>query len=247
MLIFANFGPEEDLHWSDDRMLLTVTSTFAYHREMRWVWLWLVQFVSVMILSNVRTVGRHFMFFCEMFQVSPTWCYYLQISEILWPLSLSAIVIFIQGRPPKMQRSSDISKLIWSLHYIFVILMVIGVLGVMISVNTILKKSPKEIQKAHRYVFKRVMTGGFLLCAVSMITLGITATLKDPMGENPESTIYWDCMTGFEYISILLIMLYNLDVFAGMRNIEKVAQRLSDKSMDDSFMMSRKTSMTPII
>ena len=123
MLIYANHWTREELFWSKERQILTVTSTFAFNREMRWVWLWLIQFVSVMMLSNVRTVSRHFTFLCERFNVSHSWCYLLKTSFIVWPLSLSAIVIFIQGDAPRMNRVSNISPLIWTMHYVFVLMM----------------------------------------------------------------------------------------------------------------------------
>lgn len=257
MLIYANHWTREELFWSKERQILTVTSTFAFNREMRWVWLWLIQFVSVMMLSNVRTVSRHFTFLCERFNVSHSWCYLLKTSFIVWPLSLSAIVIFIQGDAPRMNRVSNISPLIWTMHYVFVLMMVVGVFGVMISIHMVLKKCPNnlnQIQKAHRFTWKRMISTSFAFCAFAMIGLGVAATLKDPMGESPDTAIFWDLMTAFEYISILLLMLFAVDVFAGVRKLEELVTSLDDRMMTDSlttnlnsFDSTRKNSMTPIL
>lgn len=87
-----------------------------------------------------------------------------------------------------------------------------------------------------------------------MIGLGVAATLKDPMGESPDTAIFWDLMTAFEYISILLLMLFAVDVFAGVRKLEELVTSLDDRMMTDSlttnlnsFDSTRKNSMTPIL
>jgi len=257
MLVYANHWTREELFWSAERKILTVTSTFAFNREMRWVWLWLIQFVSVMMLSNVRTVARHFTFLCERFHVSHSWCHLLRTCFIIWPLSLSAIVIFIHGDAPQMKRISNISPLIWTMHYVFVLMMVVGVSGVMISIHMVLKRCPKslgQIQKAHRFTWKKFISISFSFCAFAMIALGVTATLKDPMGKSPETAIFWDLMTAFEYISILLLMLFAVDVFAGVRKLEQLVTSLDDRMMTDSLTTNlnsldstRKNSMSPIL
>ena len=70
MVAYANLYPKNELSWSNDRLLLTVTAMFAYHREMRWIWLWLVQFVSIMFFSNNRTISKHFKYLSESFQAN---------------------------------------------------------------------------------------------------------------------------------------------------------------------------------
>ena len=95
MVAYANLYPKNELSWSNDRLLLTVTAMFAYHREMRWIWLWLVQIVSIMFFSNNRTISKHFKYLSESFQANMALYRVLQISEILWTLSLSSVVIFI--------------------------------------------------------------------------------------------------------------------------------------------------------
>jgi len=218
LLLYANTFERENLLWSDHRHILTVTSTFAYQQELRWYWLWVSLITAGLLWSNFQAIGLHYRYIITKLTANQPECIprvnALQIGVVCVPLFLAAVVIFIQGTPPKKGGNDGITHLAWNVHYLFLLGLVASVLTSMLSIYSILRGTPNLSVKFHHHVwYKFWLTTTFIVSSFAMVSLGTVAIMT-------ENDLFWDMLCIFEYTCILTIMLFIADVFGGIHSME---------------------------
>ena len=215
-----------------NRVLLTVTATFTYHRELRWVWLFLVLFTTVIYCGVAPGMFKRFFLadsrylnFVESHsnvkKPSNRLITILNCSQVVWTLCLCGVVFLIDGQFPAKQE--DIAGYIWGIHFGMLFGMLIGVAVNIYCFLRLLHFADSDYRRTQHSIFRKyIIAGGYFLSVVLMMgSSGVVKILK--IGS-------WDLVCIFEYSVVLFLNLFVIDQWSGM-----VGSRCLDVRWSDDF------------
>merc|ERR1711879_160419 len=244
-LIYANNFQIRNLQTESElgnhRVLLTVTATFTYHRQLRWIWLFLSLFTTVIYCGVAPRMFKQFFLNDkdylnsvkfhknikepEQHQPINKLVTFLNYSQVGWTLSLCGVVFLIDGTFPA--RESDIQDYIWSIHFVMLFGMLISLAVNIFCFFKLLHFADPEYRKNKHSIFRKyILAAGHFLSVINMMIFGGIVKIS--------GSLSWDFVCIFEYLVVLFEILFVIDEWSGMVGSDSIKLRQnSDNELID--------------
>merc|ERR1711976_176827 len=221
-IIYANSFEIQNLQTEDElgkhRILLTVTATFTYKRELRWIWLFLALFTTVIYCGVAPRMFKQYFLMDSSYLASlkiqssltrppSKLITLLMYSCVGWTLCLCGVVFLIDGTFPA--KTATFPEYIWSIHF----LMLFGMLASLaVNITAFFKllhlTEPDFYQNRHSIFRKYCLAAGHILSAVNMVACAGVVKMGGFWS--------WDIVCVFEYLVVLFEILFVIDQWSGM-------------------------------
>lgn len=223
-LYFANFHFLRDLQTTEEqnngRRLLTVTATFTYKKELRWVWYY-ISILCCIIYGGVAPAyyKAYFSSFRFLKSLKPNRklsilalrC--LTCSSVAWSLCLSCVIFLIQGKYPAEE--ATIENWIWYNHFLVLFLFLVSCGVNFFSFLYLVSSSNTEMRINHHFKFKLFVAIFYVLSILMMIIYVILSSIYPH-----RAALFKDIVCLFEYTTVLCVMCFNGDVWSGFTYVK---------------------------
>jgi len=211
-----NLQTQEEI--DKNRVLLTVTATFTYHRELRQVWLFLAMFTTVIYCGVAPGMFKRF-FLADRKYLKSVESHsniekppnrlitILNYSQVIWTISFCGVVFLIDGQFPA--KKEDIPGYIWAIHFGMLFGMLIGIAVNIFCFLKLLHFADSDYRKTQHSIFRKyILASGYFFSVLLMMgSGGVVKILK--IGS-------WDFVCMFEYLVVLFLILNVIDQWSGM-------------------------------
>ena len=222
LILYFAYQDIENLKHEPKQSLLTITDTFTSDPVLRSVWLWISNIVAIIYAGSAPDQFSAYFKRSKSYLSSlrPGYKYetrkrelavkILRLSSFTWPLFLNAVIFMIDGNYPATE--SNIPNYMYLAHYAFLILMVSFFSLKISSFVYLIWITDEEMRKIHAFKAKAALFFTFAFACPSMVVCflldGIVGGAKDLF-----------CV--FEYLTVLVIIIFSIEVWSGFRVLQK--------------------------